>query len=375
MGHAYTPGLRVTGRTLVRKKRMLPIQGQVVVEAGQQIESSTVIARTDLPGKVHILNVVNLLSIAPGEIRHFMLKKEGETFKKDEVIAETRPFLKFLKTTVNAPIDGTIETISEVTGQVLLREPPKPLLLLGYIDGKVVEILPKEGAIVETIGAYMQGIFGVGGETDGEIVIAVKSPDEILGPDKILPQHKGKIVVGGSLAVADTFKRVKEVGAKGIVVGGFHDKDLKALLGKDLGVAITGTEQLGFTLVVTEGFGKITMAKKTFDLLSSKAGKKASMSGATQIRAGVIRPEVIIAETELQDQKDTKENWERGALKIGDPVRIIREPHFGTLGNVSGLPNELQAVETESKVRVLEVEFPGGKKAVIPRANVEIIED
>ena len=66
---------------------------------------------------------------------------------------------------------------------------------------------------------------------------------------------KGKVVVGGSFLSADAMKQAKEVGVAGLVVGGIHDKDLRALLGYDLGVAITGTEQVGFTLILTEGFG------------------------------------------------------------------------------------------------------------------------
>ena len=42
------------------------------------------------------------------------------------------------------------------------------------------------------------------------------------------------------------------------------------------------------------------------------------------------------------------------------PIRIIREPYFGALGRVSALPAELQELETEAKVRVLEVELEDG---------------
>ena len=62
-------------------------------------------------------------------------------------------------------------------------------------------------------------------------------------------------------------------------------------------------------------------------------------------------------------------------LNIGTPVRVIRHPYFGKLGSVTELPSPLQQLESESKARVLEVEFDGGKRALIPRANVEMIED
>jgi hypothetical protein len=376
MGHAYTPGLRVTGRTLIRKKRMMPIQGDVLVKAGQIVNSDTIIARTELPGKVHTINVVNLLSIAPEDIRHYMLKKEKDTINKDEPIAESKPLIKWFKTSVKSPIKGTIESISEITGQVLLREEPQPLELKAYIEGEVVQILEKEGAVVETYCSFIQGIFGIGGEISGIIQGAVKSPEQELTTDLILPEYKDKIIIGGSYVSSSALKKAIEVGVKGIVVGGFDDKDLKELLGYDLGVAITGTEKIGLTLVLTEGFGRINMARKTFELLVSKQGKKASISGATQIRAGVIRPEIIIPDPSLkQTKKDSADVWEPGALKEGDQIRIIREPYFGTLARVKSLPNELIKIETESPARVLEAEFPDGKTAIIPRANVELLEE
>ena len=55
-------------------------------------------------------------------------------------------------------------------------------------------------------------------------------------------------------------------------------------------------------------------------------------------------------------------------------IRVIREPFFGRLGKVVALPPELMALETEAKVRVLEVDFGNGSKTLLPRANVEMIE-
>lgn len=375
MGHAYTPGLRVTEETVIHKKRILPIQGDVLVKVGDRVQSKTVIARTELPGKVHTVNVVNLLSIDANEVRQFMMKKEGDAVRKDEPIAENRPLIKWFKTTVNSPINGKVENVSEVTGQVLLREPPRPLEMLAYIDGTVSEVHAREGCVVESRCAFVQGIFGIGGEVNGPIEIVAKSPDEELTADKIRPEHKGKILVGGSYTTSAVVKRAVEVGVLGIVVGGFDDKDLREILGYDLGVAITGTEKIGVTLIQTEGFGRIAMAKRTFDLLCAKKGRAASMSGATQIRAGVIRPEIIIPLAADAKGAERDGGKERGGMKPGDVIRIIREPHFGKLAKVKDLPSELRTIGTESHARVLVAEFADGTTDVIPRANVEGIED
>lgn len=375
MAHAYTPGLTVTERTTVRKKRLLPIPGTVLCKVGDRIKPETVIARAELPGTVHVVNVANLLGVGPDEVKDYLIKKPGDAIQKDEILAENKPFIKWLKTEVRSPAQGTVESVSTVTGQLLLREPPRLLDLLGYVQGVVVDVIPYQGATVETECSFVQGIFGIGGETWGPLMIAVSAPDQVLTAAQVSPEWKGKIVVGGSFLGIDVMKRAQAVGAAALVVGGIHDKDLRELLGYDLGVAITGTERVGFTLIVTEGFGAIPMANKTFALLGRHAGQQASVSGTTQIRAGVIRPEILIARTaEASQEHIPLAEKETTGIQIGDQVRVIRDPLFGQIGTVSALPPDLQAIETESLVRVLEIEFPDRRRTVIPRANVEIIE-
>ncbi len=377
MAHAYTPGLRVAERVTVRKNRVLPLPGKTLVKVGDRVEAETIVARTDMPGKVFSVNVAGRLSIPPGDVNKYMLKKEGEVVEKNGIIAESKSFVSWLKATCFSPIDGSIESISSITGQVLLREPPKPLEVPAYIGGKVVDVMEGEGVVVESVATFIQGIFGVGGETVGSLEIAVKSPDEPLTPNSISKEHRGRILVGGSQVRRDALEKAVKVGVKGIVVGGIFDEDLKELLGYDLGVAITGSEKIGLTLVVTEGFSGIDMAQKTFELLRGNAGAKTSINGATQIRAGVLRPEVIIplgGEAGTEGVPEPEKAGVEGGMKPGDTVRIIREPYFGTIGKVKGLPVQPQAIETETRVRVVEVRFPDDSIVVIPRANVEVIQ-
>ena len=373
MAHSYTPGLTVTERTTVRRRRILPLPGSVLVQIGDAVHADTAVARAELPGKVVPLNLANQLGITPDEINDYLVKKEKDSVQKDDVLAENKPFIKWFKTEIRSPITGKVESVSTITGQILLREPPRVLELRGYIDGVVAEVHPEQGVTVESTCSLVQGIFGIGGETSGELVMGVKAPDQPLLPEQLNASMKGKVVVGGAFLSATTMTRAKELGIVGLVVGGIHDKDLRALLGYDLGVAITGSEQVGFTLILTEGFGTIPMAPKTFALLSAHAGQKASISGATQIRAGVIRPEIIIPHSGPAAATKVAQA-EREGIQLGDPVRIIRDPLFGKIGAVSGLPSELRAIPTESEVRVLEVRFPDGTTTVVPRANIEVIE-
>ena len=360
----------------ITKKRILPLKGQVVVKRGDRVTSDTVVARTELPGMVEPINVANILGVPPQDIPDTMLKKIGDHVDEGEVFAKSKTFFGLFSSSAKAKISGTIENVSSITGEVLLRGAPMPIEVKAYLNGVVTNVFENEGVEVMTKGSFVQGIFGIGPETHGPIKMLSKTNKEILTEKEFDSSCKGFVVVGGSMVTAAGLRKAIEVGAVGIVVGGFNDKDLRDFLGYDLGVAITGNEDKGITLVVSEGFGEIMMAEKTYDLLKRHEGQEACINGATQIRAGVIRPEVVIPKLEALDQRDKAEEAkaENQGLTIGSPVRVIRQPYFGKLGSVSGLPSQLQVLESESKARVLEVEFEDHKKAIIPRANVEMLE-
>lgn len=370
MAYAYSPGLKVLKSTVLRRNRRLPIKGQTLVKIGDKVGAEQVVLKTELPGKADVVNVMSLLGCQPHEVKQFMVKPIGDHVEKGELLAMRAAFFGLFKTRIESPMSGTIESVSDVSGQVVMRGAPVPVDVKAYIDGKVVEADEGEHVTVEVTGSFIQGIFGVGGETYGRIVVASKTPDDILDENSFTEGMKGAVVVGGSLITYNGLQKAIAVGVNAVVVGGFDDADLKKFLGFDLGVAITGHEELGLTLVLTEGFGQIPMADKTFALLKECEGKNASVNGATQIRAGVMRPEIIVARDE---EASMKENEAKLILDIGTRVRVIREPYFGMFGTVTALPAELTKLPTESLARVLDLKFDNGTVATVPRANVEIM--
>ena len=371
--YAYTPGLKVKRATTVSKTRRLPILGNVFVEAGDKVDYDTVVARTQISGDPEIVNVAMLLGVEPEDLTRYMTKKAGDKVAEDEVIAAYNAFFGLIKKRVASPVEGTIESISDITGRVVVRGLPIPVEVEAYIPGKVVEVLPGDGAIIETNAMFIQGIFGIGGETHGKIKMVVDSSDEELTADRITPEDRGMVLIGGSLATLEALRKGAEVGASCIVAGGVRHDDIKTFIGEEIGVAITGQEEVGLALIITEGFGKMRMSQRTFDLLKRFEGYMASVNGATQIRAGVLRPEIIIPHEDSFEQASGDEL--SAGMVLGTPVRIIRMPYFGAIGKVISLPVELQQVDSESYVRVLEVELDDGRVVTVPRANVEIIEE
>jgi hypothetical protein len=373
MAHAYTTGLRIAEDTVIRKERRLPLKGSVLVAKGDPVRAEDVVARTELPGEVASVNVASKLGLLPEEVLAHMTKHEGDPVQEGEVIAASKGLMGLFKSEATAPAAGTIESISSVTGQVLIRRPPVPVDVIAYVAGTVSEVYEGEGVQVETHGTFIQGIFGIGGEAIGDLAFRCGSPDEVLDADSIGDDAAGKVVVGGRLVTGQALRRAVEVGAKAVVTGGIHDRDLEDFLGRPLGVAITGFESVGLTLVVTEGFGEVRMADRTFELLKAREGMKASVNGATQIRAGVIRPEVVVPLPGPPSGPEPQDETEQG-VKVGDIVRIIRDPYFGLLARVTDLPAELARIDTEAEVRIVELELEkDGTRVRIPRANIELI--
>ncbi|MEX0728278.1 MAG: hypothetical protein WD065_18555 [Planctomycetaceae bacterium] len=375
MAKAYTPGLKVLPKLLERSRRILPISGEVLVTKGQNVNAQDVVARSLMPGDVLPINVANMMSISAGDVPECLFKKGGDKIEKGEIIGRSKGIFGFFQSDFASPVTGTIESISAVTGQMIVRGAPLAVEVTAFLSGTIVEVIPKEGVVVEAVVSLIQGIFGIGGEAHGPLRMVCEKPEQELTDDLIRPGHKGCVLVGGSRMTGAAAKRAIAVGAAGIISGGMDDQDLKEILGYDLGVAVTGSERIGTTLILTEGFGTIAMAQRTFKLLKSREGADTAINGTTQIRAGVVRPVIAIPWPEESDAiADAVQQPPPSVLETGSLVRIIRDPYFGAIGDVTELPHELQVLDSGSKARVLKVKLTDGTEVVVPRANVELIE-
>ncbi|MAS78671.1 MAG: hypothetical protein CMG15_08565 [Candidatus Marinimicrobia bacterium] len=372
MAHAYTPGLKVLENTSVEKERRLPLKGEVLVDKGTDVSPEKIVARTHLPGNVQMVNVANLLNVDAQDVPGFMLIDIGKNVSKDDLLAETKGLFGLFKSEVKSPVDGVVESVSSVTGQVVIREAPVPVEVDAYMNGNVSEIMDKEGVVITSNAVFIQGIFGMGGENRGNLRVLVNDREDELNEEMITADMKGSVIVGGSYISLKAFKKAISVGVSAVVVGGFNYHDLKEILGYTLGVAITGSEDIGTSLILTEGYGKIPMGSRSFDILKKHDGNFTSVNGATQIRAGVIRPEIVIPINNVDDLDSNVKKNEMGITE-GSLVRVIRSPYFGQIGTVKALPHELHKMESETMVRVAEVEI-NDQKFVIPRANLEMVE-
>src|SRR5690242_16599028 len=144
LGTAYTPGLKVSPHTLIQRTRRLPLKGEVVVQPGQAVTPETVVARASLPGLMQSVKVAAQLGIDSNELPGVLTVKEGDVVEPGQTLAATKSFFGLFKSDVKSPVAGTVETISAVSGNVGVRQPPVPIEKTAYLSGTVAEVMPGE---------------------------------------------------------------------------------------------------------------------------------------------------------------------------------------------------------------------------------------
>ena len=371
MSQALTPGLQVRADAVVRKIRELPLPGRILCRRGDVVTPDAVVARAELPGDLHILRIPETLGIEPVEALKGLKVDEGDMVAAGDLVCEHVGLFGWFRSRYQAPADGTVEFVARSTGHVGVRLAPHAIELRAYVPGAVVAVDPDKSVTIESRGAFIQGIFGVGGERYGNIRMLDGGPKTILGPKMIPDDVSGQILVGGTRPTLEALLQAADAGAAGLVVGSIDDYALTGYLGYDLGMAVTGHEDVPMTVIVTEGFGWLAVAARTHSLLQGLEGRAASINGATQVRAGAVRPEIIVAREETGGTG--AEPVRAGGLRVGAPIRIIRAPHFGVEAEVISLPAEPQLIETGTRTRVLTARLSQGDIVVVPRANVELL--
>jgi hypothetical protein len=241
---------------------------------------------------------------------------------------------------------------------VLLRSLGEPIEVRAHLPGIVSNVMPKVGALIETVGALIQGVWGSGDEAFGVLKVLVDGPDQPLRARSIDVASHGAVLVGGSTMDRAALQQALELQVRGIVIGSLDPTLVEMVKG------------LPFPVITTEGLGQASMARPIFQLLSTNDGREAAISGHTQPRWGAVRPEVIIP---LPTKSAPALPPLGASLEVGAQVRVIRGPAMGAVGRVRHLPAYPLALETEATVWGAVVALEKGDEQFVPLYNLELL--
>lgn len=347
----------ITPVTTIRRERMLPAPGQVLVGPGETVGPADVVARCQLPGEVRILDVSQALHVRRDRAAKYVRKSPGDAVQANEVIAVPKGLLGRLRGGLRSPVDGQVLEVRD--GLILIQSASTTYELTAHIKGQVSNVMPQRGVVVSAVGALIQGIWGSGGEAEGVLKVLVDNPQRPLRARSIDVSCHGTIVVGGRILDEKVLEQGIEAQVRGVVAGSVS-ADLRPFI-----------ESLPYPVVITEGFGALPMADPVFALLHTNVGQQAMISAETLTRWGARRPEVLIP-LRAEDEKPTEEARPR-PLEVGNRVRILRAPYLGAVGRVEDILEHPQTIESGARVPVARVNLAEGQSPLVPLANLEVI--
>jgi hypothetical protein len=96
---------------------------------------------------------------------------------------------------VRAPRDGRVVAVGG--GQVLIEVGEAKVELRAGIPGTIIEIIANRGAVIETAGALIQGVWGNGRIDSGLLVNIAETPDGVLTAGRLDVSLRGSILLAG----------------------------------------------------------------------------------------------------------------------------------------------------------------------------------
>jgi hypothetical protein len=362
-----------TGDVIARAKahnevREVKAQADGVIEFISEAYGRVLIREEVKPDQPLVtIDVAGQLHIPPWQIRWYVrVKEEDEVKMGTKLAAESAGSYGGL---VYSPVGGIVEKICGRTGTITIRRPYRPTLVNAYIPGKATEIIPQFGAVILGAGHEFEGVFGIGGEQVGPARIACGA-ESVLQPEDVRDGDSGAVLVAGASATVEAIKRAMAVGAKALICGGLDIETLEAL---GVGVrGFTGGESLGLTLIAMHGFGAMPLSPALHEALRGFGGE-VSVTGSTQMRTGVRRPEVLICSNDWLSVASSEPRRIPEQLVPGATVRVLMGNHRGHSGKVISVEERPRRLVTEEMAEVVMVELAQGSVVEVPAPNLSII--
>jgi len=365
-------------------ERRLPQGGEIVVAPGQRVESDTIVARTLLPGRPRLFNLIEIFEAPSRDIAKYLAKPINSQVNQGEVVAQRKGLVgKQFK----APFDGIISSFDPATGYLSLTPVPTSFNLEAYVRGLVTATIPGYAVKIELKAGYVRAAFGFGGEKHGVLRLLTTDPNEPLDPAQIDARASYFILLGGSHVRAEALRRAVEMKVRGIICGSIREEELTKFLEYRrretfyrVGSrgwrfpADVGGQDSSLTLIVTEGLGQRAMAGPVFEMLLAHEGQSLSIDGRTHLRRGSQHPEIIVPVMTQGEagRASTSLNPADHLPRTGSAVRLTNPSYLGSVGRVHSLLPSRRGASPGQLERLAEVDL-NGTRLILPFADLEVL--
>jgi hypothetical protein len=339
--------------TTIRRERLLPVQGRVIVRKGQKVGATDVIAEAKLAPQHIVLDIARGLGIPVNKADAVLQFQAGEEISEGDLVAGP---VGIGRKVIRSPRSGKV--VVAAGGQVLIEVESQPFELKAGIPGLVTELYTDRGAEIETTGALIQGVWGNGNIDFGLLAVLVDDPTGILSADMLDVSHRGAVVLGGYCGSSDVIEVAAEIPLRGLILSSM-DSGLVPLASK-----------VSVPIVILEGFGNIPMNATAFKLLSTNERREAAINAEGTDRSSTTRPEIIIP---LPAAGELPLPVEIGDFTAGQQVRVVTGPHKAQTGTLVTLRPGLSVLASGVRAQAADVRLESGETTLFPLANLEVL--
>ncbi len=230
------------------------------------------------------INVAAQLGMRPSLMMGSLHKRKGEFVTTGEILA-VKDWKKH-ENRLHSPATGTVIDVDKVKGTITIQYLRKNLKLESCLKARVSAVSRNRYVELEYSGLTINGCIGFGKTADGPVVWNDKFIEADLKQDFI--------AVFPFALNREQLDIIKRNRLSGIIVPSLEESDLVHILGEELGVGITGGEPIPFSIILTEGFGNLSYSREMAQALQDSTGRHGVLFPDTQIRAGVVRPSLVI---------------------------------------------------------------------------------
>lgn len=339
--------------TLIRRRRLLPASGKVVIRKGQKVSATDVIAEANLAPEHILLDLVRGLGMAADKSDGAIQVRAGDEVGAGDVVAGP---VGIARRVVRAPKNGRIVVAGN--GQILMQSDSQPFELKAGIPGTVIELFDGRGAEIEANGALVQGTWGNGKIDFGMLNVLMRSPQDDLTIDRLDVSQRGSIILGGSLKDEEVLDMAAEIPLRGMILSSMDS------------ALVDRATKMRIPVLLIEGFGSIPMNTAAFKLLSTSHKREAAVNAEQLDRYSGSQPEVVIplpSSGEMPAPKDAEEFAPGQKVLLTGFIR--KASLIGTITVIRGL----MTLESGVRTRAAEVELEGGERTVVPLSNLEVL--
>lgn len=340
--------------TAIRRERLLPLPGKVLVRKGQKVSATDVVAEAKVHPEHLLLDVARGLGLQYDQADRYIQFQADMRVAQGDVLAGP---VGWTKRVVRSPRGGRVVLAGD--GKILIELDSAPFELRAGVPGTVIELIENRGVIIETSGALIQGVWGNGRIDYGLMSVIVRSPDDTLITDRMDVSMRGGVVVGGFCNDLEVLRMAESLPLRGLVLASM-DASL-----------LSEAARMSIPLMVMEGFGKLAMNDAAFKLLTTNDKREAALNAENWDRFKGVRPEIVIP---LPASGSLKFPREVGYFEAGQQVRILRPPHKGKIGTLIAVQPGLNTLSNGVQTKTGVVQLESGDEVVIALVNCEILE-